>query len=72
MVHQFVKDMAREVLGESKLRIGKIVKHPTMGKVKIVGGQYWGTYGVSNFWEWKKVLPNGKLKNHTYSGYGWM
>jgi hypothetical protein len=55
----------------SSEKIGDIVVHPAGYKVKIVDGQYWGTYGVSNHWYWKKVLKNGKLSKKVYNGYGW-
>ena len=38
----------------------------TFVKVKILGGQYYGAYGVSNFWEYEN-LETG----HIESGYGY-
>jgi hypothetical protein len=29
-----------------------------------------GTYGLSNHWSWKKVLPSGYLSRNRNSGYG--
>ena len=54
------------------LKIDKTVKHPDRRKVKIIDGQYWGTYGLSNFWSWRAVLKNGALAKKIESGYGWM
>jgi len=70
-VEQWVKDLTEEVLGGSPFEIGDTVIHPDGRKVRIVGGQYWGTYGLSNFWEWREVLHDGKLSNVVESGYGW-
>lgn len=52
------------------LAVGKTVKHPDGRTVKIVGGQYWGTHGLSNFWTWKEVRADGSLGPRE-SGYGW-
>lgn len=71
MVQQWVKDLTESVLGKSKLKIGKILKHPDGYKVKIIDGQYWGEYGVSNFWYWRRILPNGRLSKKKECGYGW-
>lgn len=61
-----------DILGRSKLEVGKRVVHPKHGLVEIVDGQYWGTHGLSNFWYWKKVKPDGSLGKYKYHGYGWM
>jgi hypothetical protein len=37
--------------------------------VKVINGQYWGEYGVSNFWYWRIVGKNGQLSKNTYCGY---
>ena len=51
------------------LTIGNYYKY--MGRpVKIVSGQYWGTYGLSNHWSWRTVLPDGSLHKNKCSGYG--
>ena len=51
---------------------GDIVKHPDGYEVKITSGYYLDpTYGrLSNFWYWKRVLPDGKLGKEEH-GYGW-
>lgn len=70
MVQQFVKDLTEEVFGKSKMKVGKVLKHPDGRKVKITKGQLWGTHGFSNFWYWREVKPNGKLGKEE-CGYGW-
>ena len=37
--------------------------------VLITGVSYMGQYGVSNFWEWRRILDNGELAP-TERGYG--
>ncbi len=70
MVAAWVKNMTEEVLGGAPFKIGDVVKHPDGRTVKIVGGQYWGEHGLSNFWDWQEVLSNGKLGKKE-CGYGW-
>jgi len=70
MVEQWVKNLTEEVLGKSQMEVGKIIDHPKGYKVKILSGQYWGTYGVSNFWYWARINKDGSL-HKTVSGYGW-
>ncbi len=65
-----VKSLVENVCGTSKLSVGKIVQHPDGRTVKITSGQFWGEYGVSNFWYWREVNPDGKLGREE-SGYGW-
>ena len=49
------------------LRVGDVVSHPETGRtVRITSGQYWGTYGLSNFWDWEDVETGEKD-----CGYGW-
>lgn len=43
-IRQWVKNIAEEVLGGAPFKIGDIVKHPSGRMVKIIDGQYWGTY----------------------------
>lgn len=50
--------------------IGDQIIHPTHGLVELVGGQFWGTYGISNFWYWRKIGKRGKPIGKLYSGYG--
>lgn len=69
-VAQWVKDMTEEVLGKSKMAIGKTLTHPSGRRVKVTGGQYWGDGGLSNFWYWREVLHDGTLGKEE-KGYGW-
>jgi hypothetical protein len=55
----------------TELEVGKIVKHPEHGRVKITDGQFWGIHGLSNFWSWRKVDKENKPYGKTYNGYGW-
>lgn len=65
MVKQWVKDLVEETFGKSPLEIGKCYIHPEYGKIKITSGQYWGQYGLSNFWNWIVLDTNEKKQ-----GYG--
>jgi hypothetical protein len=38
-------------------------------KIKIKDGQYWGTYGLSNFWYWYRLDENGNIIKEEH-GYG--
>lgn len=66
----WVTELVEKVLGKTDLSVGAVVKHPSGRTVKIVSGQYWGAFGVSNFWRWREVLPDGTLGPEE-SGYGW-
>ncbi len=70
-VAQWVKGITEEVCGKSKLTVGKKLKHPDGRTVKITSGQHWGEHGLSNFWYWREVLPNGTLSKKEECGYGW-
>ena len=39
--------------------------------VKVVGGSYWGTDGLSNHWTFREVLTDGSLGPKEY-GYGYV
>lgn len=67
MVEQWVKDL----VGPTKMTTGATLKHPDGYEVKIVAGQYWGEYGLSNFWYWKRYTRSGRLSRKTEHGYGW-
>lgn len=71
MIEQWVKDLTEECISGEPLSIGITTKHPDGRKVKIVDGQYWGTYGLSNFWYWQEILEDGSLSETTEHGYGW-
>ena len=70
-VSRWAVELTESVIGGAPFKIGDRVKHPKHGLVEIIGGKYWGVYGISNFWYWKKVLPDGGLSKQTYNGYGW-
>lgn len=69
-VADWAKDLVADVVGKAPFKIGDIVKHPSGRTVKIIEGQYWGERGLSNFWYWKEVHPNGIL-GPVEHGYGW-
>lgn len=67
-VPTWVKELVEEVDGGCPIAIGQRWK--INGKIcQIVGGQYWGEYGVSNFWYWKTVNEDGSLGAEN-CGYG--
>lgn len=70
MFQGWVKDLVEEVTGGPPFEIGDTVLHPSGRKVKITSGQYWGRYGISNFWYWREVKPDGSLGPEEH-GYGW-
>lgn len=65
------RQITEEAVGSTKMKVGKIVNHPKYGRVKILDGQFWGTFGLSNFWYWKKVDKKNKPYGRTFHGYGW-
>ncbi len=53
-------------------KVGDIVTGPRgRGRVLIMGGQYMGTYGLSNFWYWRSVDGKGRPYGPERHGYGW-
>jgi hypothetical protein len=70
-MERWVEDLTEEVLGGAPFAIGDKVHTPAGRLVQITGGQYWGAHGLSNFWEWREVLPNGELSTTEECGYGW-
>lgn len=69
-VADWVRALTEEVMGASPFAVGDTVTHPDGRTVRIVGGQYWGTYGLSNHWYWQEVLSDGSL-GPKENGYGW-
>lgn len=66
-------DLARNLTEEyygNDLRIGGHFNHPDHGHIVITDGQFWGTYGLSNFWSWRKVSDDGTVSKERFSGYG--
>ena len=70
MVAPWVKTLTERGLGGPPFTIGDRVRHPDGRLVLIVGGAYWGLRGLSNFWSWREVRPDGTLGPRE-SGYGW-
>lgn len=70
-VDEKVIELVEKTIGSSPFKVGDVVDHPKGYKVKIVDGEYWGTYGISNFWHWHRVLEDGTLSEEKESGYGW-
>lgn len=70
-VHPMIRCMTEEVVGGAPFQVGDVVRHPDGRVVQITGGQYWGEYGLSNFWYWKPVGPDGRLREEVEHGYGW-
>lgn len=70
-VRPWVKQLVEEVCGGAPFKIGDVVTHPDGRKVKIMSGQYWSAYGLSNFWTWREVRGSGRYGKEE-SGYGWM
>jgi hypothetical protein len=60
VAEQWIRDLTEKVLGGSPFKVGDRVRYFDGRLVQITGGQYWGTHGISNFWYWREVLPNGK------------
>ena len=66
-----MQKLVEDVFGKPPLEVGMTITNQKTGKlVKITGGSYWGTYGVSNFWKWREVMDNGLLSDVEQSGYG--
>jgi hypothetical protein len=65
----WVKDIVEATYG-SRLSVGLITKHPDGRTVKIISGQFWGTYGVSNHWRWHEIKSDGTIGQEE-TGYGW-
>ena len=70
MIEQWVKDLTEKHC-PNQMEVGKTLKHPDGRSVKIISGQFWGEHGLSNFWYWREVLPDGTLSETLEHGYGW-
>lgn len=70
MVDPWIKSIVEDVM-PCNLAIGAIVTHPDGRTVQIISGQFWGTYGISNFWRWREVRQDGTLSDVEEHGYGW-
>ena len=70
MLSQIARKINEGIAAKSKMKIGKIVKHPDGRRVKVVSGNFLVGGRVSNFWCWREVFVNGRL-GEKESGYGW-
>ena len=70
---EFAAAINQSLASKSSMKIGATIKHPDDYLVYVVNGTYLDpVYGrISNWWEWKRLLPNGKPAAKTESGYGW-
>jgi hypothetical protein len=66
----WVRKLTEGVVGGPPFEVGDEVRHPTGRTVRIVGGRYWGEYGLSNHWSWREVMADGSLGPEE-CGYGW-
>jgi len=69
-MESWAKEIVEGGIDGRPLRVGERVNHPDGRLVEITGGQFYGTYGVSNFWYWKEVLEDGSFGPEEH-GYGW-
>ncbi len=67
---EWIREITEEFIGGSQLKVGATVQHPDGRTVKITKGQYWGEFGVSNFWYWCEVKEDGSMGPEEH-GYGW-
>lgn len=67
---KWVRDLTEEVMPQ-QFDIGDVITSPDGRRVKIVGGEYWGEHGLSNFWSFREVMGNGKLSKKLEHSYGW-
>lgn len=67
-VSRKVQDMVRNTLGDCPYGVGDVVRINGQ-PCKITSGQYWGEYGLFNFWIWREVFPSGSLGERK-AGYG--
>ena len=71
-----LRRLAQEIMDDmypegTRLRKGMVTKHPDGRTVKIVGGSFWGKYGLSNHFDWREVMPDESLSDTLEWGYGW-
>jgi len=63
LVAQWVQKLTAEFntkFGIRPLEVGKHYIHKNR-EIVVVGGKYWGTHGLSNFWYWRPILADGML-----------
>lgn len=64
-------EMIEELKKEQRFDIGDLMRHEDGRKVRVVAGQYWGTYGLSNHWTFREILQDGDLGPEEH-GYGYV
>jgi len=70
-MEDWAKEIIESIPGHQKpLSIGDTIKHKDGRTVRIVDGMYYGTHGVSNFWYFREVMPDGSLSENLEHGYG--
>ena len=52
------------------LAIGQVRRHPEYGLIYITGGIYQVNGRISNAWDFRKVLKDGRLSARVYGDYG--
>lgn len=65
-----VQKLVEDTFGPNELHRGLECLHKDGRRVKITSGRYWGAHGVSNFWYWREVMPDGTLSDDEEHGYG--
>jgi hypothetical protein len=73
VIHPIAKDIVEKVFGHIPVpEIGKRYLYNNR-VVEVTSGQFWGTYGVSNFWKFRYVNPDGTLgeQGGDYGGCFW-
>lgn len=66
----WVEDIITDEFGHG-FKIGEVYRHPDGYDVKIMSGQFLVRGRLSNFWYWRRVLPDGTLSEVEEHGYGW-
>ena len=49
-------EMIEDLKKQQRFDVGDTMRHEDSRIVKVVRGQYWGEYGLSNHWTFKEVL----------------
>ncbi len=52
------------------LAVGQIRRHPDHGLIYIIDGDFERNGRISNFWDFRKVLKDGRLSARIYGDYG--
>ena len=68
-LNQITTPQHNQIVLFKPFRDNKDYKIGDVYKVEIIDGQYWGTFGLSNFWSWYRLDENGNSVRKE-SGYG--